>query len=276
MHNKKEQMKFWVVKVGIIFCFFITFLSGDSILSPSQKLRILSEQLDSLNLVKQNLKRKGSDITEIEVQQGKLRDSLEIVKQEINNQLSNKININSTKLEKVKNIFPFLKDFSDFFDLLIVGMAVLAGISGIFLIRELSRNIKLRKLKKREKIDSKNTSIPKPPPAYPNFPNIPPSVKEYTTREYTNGNEEEKREDKFNFKDKLEDFHPSEEKETLEEQKKQEKLKSLLQEESSIEEKILKAAKMGFDINTISKNLHLSVDQVSLIIKVAESRHRKR
>ncbi|MCX7726822.1 MAG: hypothetical protein N2053_08230 [Chitinispirillaceae bacterium] len=249
----------------LILFLSLSFPYADSLVLPSQKIRTLSEQLDSLNLVKQTLKRKGIDITEIEAQQGRLRDSLEIIKKEINERV--KYKVSSNNLEKTKNILPFLKNISDFFDLLIVGLAVLAGISGLLLIRELYRNIRLKKLKKVIKIESKeNTELPKPSPAYPSYTNIPPSLREYKSN---------KEDGESDFKNKLENVR-LDGIENLEKEKKVETLEAIAKEEIPIEEKILKAAKMGFEISAISRSFHLSVDEISLILKVAGSKQRRR
>jgi hypothetical protein len=45
-------------------------------------------------------------------------------------------------------------------------------------------------------------------------------------------------------------------------------------ENDDIENKVLAAARSGADIPTISRNLHLSVDHVSLILKVAATKNR--
>ena len=248
--------------------------------TPGLPLRELSEnranitgKLDSLDLLKQDLKRSGSPISEIELLQSSLRDSL----RNIRNQIQSTSEIAPLQSGE-KKTHRFIQPPSNLFDWIIVIVGVIAFFSGLLLIIGISRSFTSMRRKKMP--DNAGPPPPSPPPeTLPHLqaetPRIILSQKEpeqtykpadlrsdpgVTTRPADRPEPSPETEPKSRTS-------IPEESQTVEPMENRQGTK-----ENSLEKQVIIAAESGLDPVTISRRFHISVDHVALLLKMSASR----
>ena len=252
--------------------------------STASKINLLAQQresmirqIDSLDLVKQQQKRQGKSIIEIEQVQNSLRDSATHLKTSIQT-----LSAHTPATRPPSQPLHFFPKPTNLFDWIIVIVGAIATLSGIFLIAGIMRSIKTkRKRARRQRMQQQyrtmNSTTPVPAPAQPAYPEAsdsgdrtPPSppplpdtgttiallrerVKQHTTTEP----------DQPPPREVLErPILPPEPPEVLS------------QTVDSLEQKIISAARCGLDHATISKKFQVSIDHVALLLKVAAKKGR--
>ena len=135
--------KFFYLSAGVLFGFLISAPLASEL---SNTIGIITQNIDSLDLLKQDLKRKGQAIIEIEQQQDLLRDSL--------HQLRIKLQTTSEVLPKTsgkkRTALFFLKP-ANLFDWIIVVTGLIASFSGLMLIIGIFRILGLKRKRKPRK-----------------------------------------------------------------------------------------------------------------------------
>lgn len=238
------------------------FLSAGTLHELSDQREELTQQLDSLNLLKQDLKREGTAITEIELRQARLRDSL--------NYLRTRIQLTSAErsplgTRKSPGLFQIP---ATMFDWTIVIVGGVAFFSGLMLVIGITRSFSSRK--KRRSTKKKNlppvqphiekTETYKPVPAFPSA-EPPPTVSNDKS-------------DPSSLPQRIArspappiDSGPFPHNDRLQPQKKSST--TTKEDPSSLEQQILDAANSGLDAGTISRKFHISVDHVALLLKMS-------
>ncbi|MBN1758669.1 MAG: hypothetical protein JW863_10145 [Chitinispirillaceae bacterium] len=253
----------------ILFCFQIVYSSATTLGDLSERRAEITQQLDSLDLLKQNLKREGIAITEVELRQSRLRDSL--------NYLRSRIQSTSEAPSPSGNRNPatFLKMPSNLFDWIIVIVGGVAFFSGLMLVIGISRSVSSRKrrsaLKKYQRQAQPQQSAPKevetkPEPAYPSPDPAPPPPA--TSGESMNITSLRQR--IAHSADHAEENHM-----VLKEAPRhsiQPRIPENSTDDTSLEKQVIAAANDGMDTLAISRKFHISVDHVDLLLKMAPRR----
>ncbi len=231
----------------------------------SEQRETLSRQLDSLDLIKQDLKREGKTIAEIELRQIRLKDSLNFVR--------NQIQATSRESEPSKHRkgSGFIQKPANFFDWIIVIVGGVAFFSGLMLIMGISRSFSSRKKRKSEKNRPTSQQVvkpvkePVPGTPEPAFPGLSDS---------TTAGAPSKDVSITSIQHRIARSEPS----TIQSSPKIPALprKSAPQfsprpndEDSSMESQVLAAAKSGLDALAISRKFQISVDHVALLLKMS-------
>lgn len=230
----------------------------------AQNIGVLSHKIDSLDLLKQNLKRKGATIAEIEQQQDALRDSLRM--------LRDNLQTASETLPKAsgkKNLPFFPQKPTNPFDWIIVITGIIASFSGLMLIIGITRSLKLkrnRKQRKQEALYRYHTQQvgEKPVAAYPAYEAPPasspssPGIDTGSLRQLRQRLDNQQRAEHYDAPD-IPDVRPVQPKPSSAESS----------NTDSIEKQVVDAARNGLDVAAISRKFHLSADHVALILKMA-------
>lgn len=217
-----------------------------------EKKKQLSQSLDSLDLIKQNNKRYGKSITEIELKQEKIIDSLTFIKKKIQSDHSSE-----NKLLNAQNKIPlFFKPLTTS-DWLFIVSGIIVLFLGILLLFRLLKRILFREHKNNKIISLKNKSITHDKSLLKDTSDTIDSniglleklqTIPYSPPSHTTNNKPEMplaKEETLNI---LPGFKPS------------------------LENNIIKAASDGMDIQEISRTFHLSSDHVALIIKMSHNK----
>jgi hypothetical protein len=254
----------------LIFSFFLlyslpVFAIPGTIDLLSEERETISRRLDSLDLIKQDLKREGKAITEIELRQTRLKDSLNYVRNQI--QATSRESVPS----KHRKSPGFIQKPANFFDWIIVIVGGVAFFSGLMLIMGISRSFSSRKNRKA----GKKRQTPPPPVKKVNetvhntpesaFPDLSDSTADSSlTRDVSI----------TSIQHRIARSEPS----AIQSAPKIPELprKSALQssprptdQESSLESQVLAAAKSGLDALAISRKFQISVDHVALLLKMS-------
>lgn len=251
-HKSTDISKLCLLLIAILFINITSVSKPDSAVSPLiQKKTQLSQSLDSLNLLKQNKKREGKSFSDIEIKENKILDSLQLIRQTIQTNISS-----SDQDPKIKE-----KQFSlfkppNFSDLLMLLTAIIVLFFGILLLLGKAKKILYPNIKNSNQqkavqtiLNSEDTSSLEnicETPASDNQKNLPQM--------------------------------PDPQIQSLEKKQITEELSSVDHNNDSKEEleaKVIKAASDGMNIQEISRLFHLSSDHVSLILRLSESLPKK-
>ena len=228
----------------------------------------LTRKLDSLDLEKQVLKRSGQSISDIELQQTELLDSLKLIREKIQSSY-----LSQSRPYKATSKVSIPRPQS-LFDWIIVAVGATAVLSGLILIIGLLKTFSSKPRRRRTNSLKKKATqtytqmqhsepLQKPvlpPPEHPVFPDTLPDP---ITRLRMRIIEESKTEEAMEQTPVHNVHSPVAHSTTLEND-----------QEKDISNKILNASNSGLDVLEISRRFHMSTDQVSLILKVARKQTR--
>lgn len=252
-----------------VFLFILLIIGGSSgggTLSPADKINVLSRSIDSLDLIKQELKRNGRSISELEQSQTILRDSLRILHNVMQKASKQPMRTDSPTHYRPDNTFDRAT--------IIVGIvALLSGL--IFITGTLRASAKRRKRTLLKAANSpqgnshplhsiKETTVCAAYPEYraPLQADTPPIKPDFVaqpgpldmTWKNLPGIQPEKR---------LSEAAPQ--------AAAQSPVNDREKKVETIESRVLNASRNGLDIQAISRKFHLSTDHVALILKMAEN-----
>ncbi len=206
-----------------------------------QKKNALSQSLDSLDLLKQNKKREGRPLSEIELKQKQLIDSLQLIRKIIQADIAATSKPSDNKYE-----FPLFR-FLNLSDMAIIIVAITILFTGILLLLGTIRNALFRAP---EKISSNKPA---------NLGNLPLNLSKSLLSgessdpfDTTKSQEMIKDQTHFKYNENKTD-HPDD------------------KNDGELETKIIKAASEGMSIQEMSRLFHLSSDHITLILRLAES-----
>lgn len=223
---------------GVLIFFYMSFAQNKaSIESLVSRIDFLNEKIDSVNLEKQIFKRKGQSISEQEKISALLRDSLQQIRNKIENKVTESPNLNKSPSFS-SSIIP-----QNSFDWIIIVTGIMAVFSGIILISGIVKTIR-NKPKKKNPPKKTSATAPKTLDLNSELPTKPLP--------------------EFKIPD---DSLSSQEINSSLVTKKWEKPSMNSPE---IEKLVLQAFHDGMDIPDISRKFQLSSDYVSLVLKVAK------
>ncbi len=246
-----------------------------SLSSLTEKQRRLLNKMDSLDLLKQNLKRSGLAISEVELLQKSFRDSLRAIRDHIET-----ASTTSPAASSRKDVRVFLKKPETPFDWIIGIVAVFALFSGSLLITGSIRAFISRRSRHRLQKIKKGSPAPvpaasfqsggsapqtlrKPQSAFPEQDGVPDRspvplpITDTGSRKLRERLDRERPHTPFDMP--VIPVLPS-----IPDEVRQEDPKS----KGSLEKKVIESARQGLDVITISKKFHLSIDHVSLILRI--------
>lgn len=230
----------------------------------------LITQSDSIDLLKQSFKRKGIALTELEEKQKAIHDTLKY----LNNQIQNfKFSPTRTSIPDLIRSISLKPD--TIFDWIIIVVGIIAVISGVFLVFGVI-SITISKKKHSRKKKPIQNSIPTPqkalaPSTHPidELRALATNTSDTVTqlrRQLKNSEHENNAPDRERLK---------------QHQEAEEEMAPLpvsergYKRDTQTEKKIIESARSGASPQEISKKFHTSIDQVSLILKVAGIKPKK-
>lgn len=239
--------------ITLLFLTGIASINQNNIVLPLvEKKKLLLQSMDSLDLLKQNQKRHGQSFAEIESKQQNILDSLNSIRNKIQTQLS-------SSPSKAKSSSPF--KYLNIIDLTLLVTGVIALFCGIMLLYGIAKKMLIPQNKK-SSIKRKDTPSLKGNTAMPLTDNLSDNTKKIVIDSKDDPNNE------FNFNIQTE-------LEKLQVQITNETVATPAISSSNItdlEESVIKASLNGMNVQEISRQLHLSSDHVSLIVRLAETR----
>ena len=264
-------------RLSLLFCFILSviFLIGikDSIADQDDnaisRKEILSAKLDSLEMQKQVRKRKGELLEDLEDECRRVHDSIAALRVEIvgtDEMVAWRKKAAGEESFAASLLRLFFKP-ANVFDWIIIIVGFIAVLSGVVLIIGLIHSITKRTRRKPQASMHAPQRKPHTEGSPKSLHGIPPSD---SGRAADKGDREidtlRRRMHKdieniqrFNTTDSP--FSPQDDvRETLTDQEKKE----------TVRENVIRAAKEGLDVQEISRKFHISVDQVSLILRVAD------
>jgi hypothetical protein len=206
-----------------------------------QKKNALSQSLDSLDLLKQNKKREGRPLSEIELKQQQLIDSLQLIRKIIQADIAA-----TSKPSNNKHGFPLFR-FLNLSDLTIIIVAITILFTGILLLLGTIKNAFFRAPEKISSNKSENLGNLSLNPSKSLL-----SGESLDFFDTTKSQETIKDQTHFECNENNTD-HPDN------------------KNDDELETKIIKAASEGMSIQEMSRLFHLSSDHITLILKLAES-----
>lgn len=258
----------FIILLGTILSFGIRAGDADQDDNPLDRKKILSARLDSIEMEKQTRKRQGEPFDDLEEESGRIHDSIAALRAAI-------LETDESVLQrrKASEKESFLKQFlkpAHIFDWIIIVVGFIALLSGIVLIIGLLSTVLKRSKRKPKSPLHHVTKKSYPETASKGLADIPTSDsykipdKDNRSIEMLRKRMQKDIEDiqRFNSNDSpfaLRDAEPV----ALVEQEKKE----------PIRDQIICAAREGLDVQEISRKYHISVDQVSLILRVAKKGH---
>jgi hypothetical protein len=241
-----------------------------------EKKNRLSERIDSLDLIKQDLKRQGLVIAEIEQQQDQLRDSLK--------QYRSRLETAPKAVAKPAqgNGLQFLKSIqkpASLFDWIIIGTGIVAVFSGLLLAIGIIKAITRKRAPRRRRSDAtpkpaEPRSVEKSLPAaeYP-APAIPVVTTPRTDAppEISGVTQLRRRIEKYQITPGSFDARPEIPEPPPPPERTAPATRSVptIADDASIEAEVVAAARSGLDVAAISRKFQLSSDHVALILKMA-------
>jgi len=254
-----------------------------------------TQLIDSLDLVKQDLKRSGNPVAEIELQQNQLRDSLEVIRKIINRTTAIKT-ASQKKSDDKKGTF--IQTPHNFFDWIIIIVGIIATFSGILLITGISRSVLGAANRKKQPPAPHATSTEQTPhreSAYPMYTlhDVTPASRPKPAKDSSTSASSRDLSALQALKKRMDTPPPPHVQQpsepvtvdliqpppTMEEPDPTPPapvataaIRETPDTKASIEEKVIRAARNGMDAATISKKFHLSSDHVALLLKIAKSK----
>jgi hypothetical protein len=241
----------------------------------AEKKKVLTQKIDSLDLLKQKLKRNGLPIVEVEQHQKMLRDSLHFLRSYI--QTTSEI---TPATPNGSNKFYFFQKPSNLFDWIIVIVGIIATFSGLMLAVGIFRTLGSKKRiriypkQKREKSTPARENMvensKKPAAAYPDYrqTSVTSTYSSYPTTENA---------DTLEHLRKRLDIQSDSVNDDISENPAVPQSRTKINRDTvdNIEQKVLIAARNGYGVAEISRQFQLSIDHISLILKVAEKKPQK-
>jgi hypothetical protein len=242
-------------KVSTTLLLLISFsavLHSQPISAISETRHILIQKIDSLDLEKQLLKRQGQPVTEIENRQKEIIDSLNSIRKIIQTATTERISVVSKS--PPENKFLFFKP-QGYFDWLILIIASIAGISGLILLIGIIKTLSVKKNKKtsRTGLQAAQTYSQVKQFRHPEQPSNETAISE--NPDSLNSLRRRVAEEQRIENETIPPLHS-------------ESPPASSEKSTDIKSLVFKAASEGLDVQEISRRLHLSADQVSLILKV--------
>ena len=237
-------------------------------ISIVEKRKLLTHQIDSIDLLKQVRKRNGLPIDELEMQQKRIIDTLQqirIVIQEADAKRSYPLRARHESFLKPQNLF-------DWIILIVGGIAILSGIMLILgIMKTFSTRSHLKHSHKPRRISEEQESKTSPEKSN-TYPKIPSMIdndsaplarlrQKITTESLTPFTTRTSLHELQNLSSKQQQPAP------MPDNSQNDDLGS-----GDIKSKVLHAAQSGMDIQEISRQFHISADHVALLLKVAENR----
>ncbi|MFP4680584.1 MAG: hypothetical protein ACLFQB_08925 [Chitinispirillaceae bacterium] len=262
-------------KLPLIALFFAVFLHGGAISlfgqsgSLYEKRLELGQKLDSLEVEKQELKRQGRAIATLERATDSLRDSLSALRR-----------VPASETKTASKSSPLSLRPRNTFDRIIIGIGLIAALSGIILIIGILRNRRekrkrmtytySRKLETVNKPSAKASSSPTEDEAQkPIMPpsNLHQSPEPSPTARKADSEVQHSEEDLIStLRDRLS------QEESKEKTGSEPPVVAHTPQESSMSfnDLVVKSAQEGLSVQDISRRYQLSIDQVTLILKMAK------
>lgn len=260
------------ILVFIIFFAVISLYGVSSYAGPRkeviQKRKMLTAQLDSIEMEKQIRKRSGQSLAELESESERIHDSLSQLRNELAGGLENdpKFRKGGESTSLVGSIMRSLNKPSNAFDWIIIVIGFIALVSGIVLIGGMVHSL-FSGIKKgprgsvraqQKKKNDYDRPVGSPAPASKTGGDTE-SMDITSLRKRM-------RKDIDHIQRFNKESSPFSDGETDEPQKEQDS-------KDMLRDRIIHAAQEGLDAQEISRRYHLSVDQVALILRVAEKGH---
>lgn len=240
---------------------------------PYQELvarkRVLSARLDSLEMLKQARKRQGRELAELEENVSRVKDSIAAVRAEV------------AALTPASQVAPPLEPGADGFlgrlaslrpqgilDWVIVAVGAVAVLSGIVLVVGLLHTI-VGGSRRRPKRARPSRSVPAPsvrPRSASPAAGVPPTVSGAPADIDSEGLESLRQ----RMHDDIERIRRFDEEHSPFDSERPAPAPEPVDEGAGeVRDRVLAAARQGLDVQEISRRLHLSVDQVALILRVS-------
>lgn len=238
--------------------------------------KILSARLDSIEMEKQDRKRQGKPLDDLETESKRIHDSIVLLRTELSS-VAEPVAGDDEETGERSSFLTTLKSFfnpGSIFDWILIIVGIVALLSGIVLVAGLAHTLSL---KKKSKSRPKAHILPKkpgspPPPPVERPPEPPPAAPEIATEKETRGIE--------SIRKRMESTQPPEQAAAesvspFAEVNKPEDPPREREKRDSIRDQVILAANDGLDVHEISRKLHVSVDQVTLILRIAAGEHKK-
>ena len=267
-YNLKLSTLFYYILYAVFFIGILDSIAGQDDNAISRK-EILSARLDSLELEKQMRKRKGDPLGDLEDECRRVHDSIAALRVAIVG-TDESIPRREKAAGKGSFIVSFLRSFfkpTHIFDWIIIVVGFIALLSGVVLIIGLIHSIIKRTRRKSQ-------SSLYPPQKKIHTEKLPKSLHEMPLSEPNRTTDKSDKDidtlrrrmhkdieniQRFNTADSP--FSPQDDvHESLTDQEKKD----------TVRENIIRAAKEGLDVQEISRKYHISADQVSLILRIAD------
>jgi len=254
--------------------------------SLSAKRQQITEKIDSLDLVKQECKRKALPVAELEQLQTSLRDSIHQIQDVL--QKAAKV-VSGPKVRSARPVKHFFTYPENLFDWIIIIVGIIATFSGLLLIAGIIKKVASAPKRSRPK-----KTVPHSPASPPNtdnklkpgaeFPQYsaagiktslssPAPYRETPAQQVDTATILSLRQ-RIRIQPLSEPDEPLKLQLPPAETQPARVTPNIPQQDNglSTEEKVVAAAKNGADIATISRTFHLSADHVTLILKIAKNK----
>ncbi|MBD3345326.1 MAG: hypothetical protein GF401_09720 [Chitinivibrionales bacterium] len=281
---------------AVIFFSTGTCFAQDDLISQKKKL---TSRLDSIQLEKQKRKRDGADINKLEKESARLRDSIDALKKRLFSLDPSVYEQRAEELGKAEGPENILKSLMprDLFDWIIIIIGGVAILCAVILIAGLFKNSGSRKKRAKEKKGQFQKAVPSPPPPeHPKpapqrsqgFPPPPEQVPKQKVRPHTDTddarinalrqriNSEISQIKKFDNQippgietRQINDPEPAPKK-VPNLKKAQPQPSESHPDSGNLKSLVVTDAAKGLGVQEISRKHHISIDQVSLILRMAK------
>lgn len=265
-----------VIVLGTVFSVGLLTGYADEDENVLSRKKVLSARLDSIEMEKQMRKRKGEPLGDLEEECGRIHDSIAALRAKIL-ETDESILQRRKATGKESIIAPFLKSFfkpAHAFDWIIIVVGVIALVSGIVLIIGLITTVFKRSKRKPKPKPPLHSSLKK---SYTEkiaqgSPKIPPSESYVAADKDDRSIDALRRRMQKDIED-IQRFNTADSPFTAQDDGHEAPAEQ--ENRDTIREQIVRAAQEGLDVQEISRRYHVSVDQVSLILRVAKKGHSK-
>lgn len=255
----------------IFYCIIYVFILGGVLSGFAERnvnaihmRKVLSAKLDSIEMEKQIRKRKGEPLTDLENESGKIHDSIAILRKQLIGTMD-AVPRSQKAIRKKSYVLSFIQSLckpTHIFDWIIIFVGGIALLSGVILIIGLIHTFFFRR-KSRPSVHIPQKKSYKGQLSKESS-GIPTSVSN-TAADKENRDidslRKRIRKDVEHIQSSNNSASPFLKLDDISESPKEQKNK----------DSIIRAAKEGLDVHEISRKYHISVDQVALILRVAES-----
>ena len=274
LFNTLKHPALFVIILGTVFSFGLHISNADQDENALSRKKVLSARLDSIEMEKQARKRRGEPLGDLEEESGRIYDSIAALRVKIL-ETDESILHRRKAAGKESLIAPFLKPFTSpahAFDWIIIVVGFIALLSGIVLIIGLITTVF-----KRSKRKPKPSKRPPPKKSYTEkisqgSPKIPPSDSYLMTDKNDRSIDALRSRMQKDIED-IQRFNTEDSPFTTQDDEQASPAER--ENKDTVREQIIRAAREGLDVQEISRRYHISVDQVSLILRVAKKGHSK-